>query len=87
MRKKNRKTATSSKWIEDTLPYPARIAFDQDDPALVHALQPIAERGFRVLRVIYNETINPVTSCLAADEVKDLCKLNLTPKRMRLTSN
>jgi len=27
---------------------------------LVHALRPIPEKGFRILRVIYNETRTPV---------------------------
>jgi len=41
---------------------------------LLHALRPIAEHGFRVLRVIYNETVNPVAIVTAYfdDEVKDL---------------
>ena len=61
-------------WIEETLAYPARIEFDRDDPSLVHVLRPIAERGFRVLRVIYNETNGSVTIVTAYfdDEVKDL---------------
>ena len=63
-----------AKWIEDTLAYPAKIDSDRDDPALVHALRPIAENGFRVLRVIYNETVNPVAIVTAYfdDAVKDL---------------
>ena len=61
-------------WIEETLAYPARIEFDRDDPSLVHVLRPIAERGFRVLRVTYNETNDPVTIVTAyfGDVVKDL---------------
>jgi hypothetical protein len=45
-----------------------------DDPSLVHVLRPIDERGFRVLRVIYNETNEPVTIVTAYldDELKDL---------------
>jgi hypothetical protein len=56
------------------LAYLARIESDRDDPTLVYALRPIAERGFRVLRVIYNETVNPVAIVTAYfdDEVKDL---------------
>ena len=73
-RKRIAKRQICSKWIEDTLAYPARTEFDRDDPALVHALRPIAECGFRVLRVIYNETVNPVAIVTAYfdDEVKDL---------------
>ena len=61
-------------WVEETLIYPARMQSDRDDPSLVHVLRPIAERGFRVLRVIYNETNDPVTIVTAYfdDEVKDL---------------
>ena len=63
-----------TQWVEETLSYPARIESDHDDPDLLHALCPIAERGFRVLRVIYNETVNPVAIVTAYfdDEVKDL---------------
>ena len=63
-----------AQWIEETLAYPVKIESDQEDPELLHALRPIAERGFRVLRVIYNETVNPVAIVTAYfdDEVKDL---------------
>jgi hypothetical protein len=63
-----------TEWVEETLTYPARIEMDQDDPDLVHALRPIAERNFRVLRVIYNETVGPVAIVTAYfdDEVKNL---------------
>ncbi|WP_126443770.1 DUF4258 domain-containing protein [Sulfuricystis multivorans] len=47
-------------WIAATLEHPARTENDPDDPELAHALRPIAERGFRVLRVIYNERCEPV---------------------------
>ncbi len=63
-----------TQWIEDTLAYPARIESDQEDSELLHALRPITEHGFRVLGVIYNETVNPVAivSAYFDDEVKDL---------------
>ena len=62
------------KWVEDTLAYPARIESDTDDSDLAHALRPIPERNFRVLRVIYNEAVSPVAIVTAYfdDEVKDL---------------
>ncbi|MCP5126491.1 MAG: DUF4258 domain-containing protein [Gammaproteobacteria bacterium] len=61
-------------WIKDALEYPARIESDLDDGNVVHVLRPIAERGFRVLRVIYNETANPhvVVTAYFDNEVKDL---------------
>jgi hypothetical protein len=49
-----------AQWIEDTLAYTARIESDQEDSQLLHALRPIAEHGFRVSRLIYNKTVNPV---------------------------
>ncbi|MCK7580989.1 MAG: hypothetical protein MZV65_38825 [Chromatiales bacterium] len=52
-----------------------------EDPDLLHALRPIAERGFRVLRVIYNDTRDPAGAVVTAyfdDTVKDLCKPNST---------
>ena len=54
--------------------YPVRIESDHENSELLHALRPIAEHGFRVLRVIYNETVNPVAIVTAYfdDEMKDL---------------
>lgn len=47
---------------------------DLEDPDLVHALLAIPEKGFRVLRVIYNETKEPVMVVTAFfdEQVKDL---------------
>ena len=59
-RKRIMKRKIRTEWIEITLTHPARLENDQVDPTLVHALRPIPERGFRVLRVIYNETTDPV---------------------------
>jgi hypothetical protein len=61
-------------WIKDALDYPARIESDPDDGILVHVLRPIAERGFRVLRVIYDETVDPlvVVTAYFDSEVNDL---------------
>jgi hypothetical protein len=56
------------------LQHPARIESDSEDDSLVHVLYPVPERGFRILRVIYNETVDPVTIVTAYfdDEVNDL---------------
>ena len=72
--RKNSDSPIRAQWLDDTLAYPARIESDQEDSELLHALRPIAEHGFRVLRVIYNETVNPVAIVTAYfdDEVKDL---------------
>lgn len=50
--KRCRKRNIREEWIADTLSHPARTENDFDDPALVHALRAIPEKGFRVLRVI-----------------------------------
>jgi len=48
-------------WIREALENPATIEQDTHDSDLVHALWPVAEKGFRILRVIYNETVHPVS--------------------------
>lgn len=61
-------------WIAKALDHPARIENDAEDGSLVHVLYPVPECAFRVLRVIYNETVDPVAIVTAYfdDEVKDL---------------
>lgn len=63
-----------TEWIAAALAHPARTENDMDDPNLAHALLSIPEQGFRVLRVIYNETVDPVAVITAYfdDEVADL---------------
>lgn len=46
-------------WVRRVLMHPHLRLPDTEDPDLVHALAPIAERGDRVLRVVYNETTDP----------------------------
>ena len=46
-------------WVVRVLQNPQKTEPDAEDPQLRHALGTIAEYGDRVLRVIYNETINP----------------------------
>ncbi|MBK9027138.1 MAG: DUF4258 domain-containing protein [Propionivibrio sp.] len=72
--KRLRRRKIEIEWIEVALSQPARTENDFNDPTLVHALVAIAEKGFRVLRVIYNETVDPVTIVTAYfdDEVTDL---------------
>jgi hypothetical protein len=61
-------------WIQRALEQPARIESDREDETLLHALYPVPERSFRVLRVIYNETLDPaaVVTAYFDDEVTDL---------------
>ena len=54
-RKRCIKRKIREEWIVATLEHPARTENDLDDPTLAHALRPIPEKGFRVLRVIYSE--------------------------------
>lgn len=46
-------------WIAETLAQPVATETVPDDPELRHALRPIADFGYRVLRVIFNATRNP----------------------------
>lgn len=61
-------------WVAVALAHPARTENDSVDPTLVHALLAIPERGFRILRVIYNEAVDPVAVVTAYfdDGVTDL---------------
>ena len=58
-------------WVQQAIDYPIRTQSDDEDPQLVHALWAVPERGFRVLRVIYNEAVDPVAVVTAyfEDEV------------------
>ena len=47
-------------WIRSALDNAVEMMDDWQDPDLTHALWPVPEREFRVLRVIYNETLEPV---------------------------
>lgn len=47
-------------WIERVLAKPERIANDESDPVLRHAIGRIPEYGNRVLRVVYNGSVEPV---------------------------
>lgn len=60
-KKRCTKRRINQDWIVATLEHPARTENDRNDPTLVHALRAIPEKGFRVLRVIYNETVDPVS--------------------------
>lgn len=73
-RKRILKRKIRTEWIEFTLAYPARTENDDVDPTLAHALRSIPEKGFQILRVIYNETTDPVTVVTAYfdNEVSDL---------------
>jgi hypothetical protein len=46
-------------WIDRVLRFPSKTESDKKDPDLRHALAPISEHGNRILRVVYNPTVNP----------------------------
>lgn len=46
-------------WIAETMAQPTATKADPNDPQLRHALRPIAEFDYRVLRVIFNKNRIP----------------------------
>ena len=46
-------------WVAQTMAEPLVIEPDPDDPELRHALRPIPDFGYRVLRVVFNQTRTP----------------------------
>lgn len=46
-------------WLRQALATPDRTERDRIDPELVHAFRRIAARDDRVLRVVYNDSVNP----------------------------
>jgi hypothetical protein len=73
-RKRCARRGVALEWIGQAMIRPARTESDAEDANLAHALYPVPERAFRVLRVIYNETRDPVAVVTAYfdDTVKDL---------------
>jgi hypothetical protein len=73
-RKRIARRGIREEWIKAALEHPGRTENDSTDPDLAHALRPITDRGFRVLRVIYNENTTPFTIVTAYfdDTVTDL---------------
>ena len=53
-RKRCLRRGIALEWISQALARPARTENDADDDSLAHALYPVPERAFRVLRVICN---------------------------------
>ena len=49
-----------AEWIRAALETAVKLEEDVHDSDLMHALWPVPEKGFRTLRVIYNETVEPV---------------------------
>ena len=46
-------------WVTRVLAKPERTEKDRYDPSLTHALARIAERDDRILRVVYNASVEP----------------------------
>lgn len=53
--KRIRQRKIKLEWIAAALENPDNIENDTDDPMLLHALKEIPEKGFKKLRVIFNE--------------------------------
>jgi hypothetical protein len=58
-RKRCARRGIKEAWIREALESPAIVEQDLSDSDLVHAIWPVPEKGFRILRVIYNETAHP----------------------------
>lgn len=55
------KRGIKAEWIEIVVNEPDTTKPDEEDPTLVHAIKVIPEKGFKALRVVYNETTEPFT--------------------------
>ena len=59
--KRLRQRKIKPEWIRAAIENPDRTENDAEDHTLAHALKAIPEKGFKILRVVYNETTEPVT--------------------------
>ncbi|MEY6430843.1 DUF4258 domain-containing protein [Thioalkalicoccus limnaeus] len=69
-RKRCARRGIQERRIREALENPATIEQDIHDSDLAHALWPVPEKGFRILRAIYNETVHPVAVVTAFFEAK-----------------
>lgn len=60
-RKRLQQRRIQEKWLITAISEPDSLEDDAEDGTLIHALKLIPEKGFKRLRVIYNETTEPVT--------------------------
>ncbi|PKO25965.1 MAG: DUF4258 domain-containing protein [Betaproteobacteria bacterium HGW-Betaproteobacteria-8] len=60
-KKRMGKRKVKIEWVQAALDHPDIIENDKEDVRLAHALKAIPDRGFKVLKVVYNETTDPVT--------------------------
>ena len=59
--KRMRQRKIKLEWVRAAIENPDTTENDVEDHALVHALKMIPGKGFKRLRVIYNETTEPLT--------------------------
>jgi hypothetical protein len=59
-KKRIRQRKIMLEWVEAAIESPDKTENDAEDHTLTHALKAIPERGSKKLRVIYNETTEPV---------------------------
>jgi hypothetical protein len=57
----NQQRKIKPEWIRAAIENPDKTENDAADHTLAHALKAIPEKGFKILRVVYNETTEPVT--------------------------
>jgi hypothetical protein len=60
-RKRLQQRKIHEKWIIAAISEPDSLEIDGEDGTLMHALKTVPEKGFKRLRVIYNETTEPFT--------------------------
>ncbi len=71
-RKRCARRGIKEAWIGEALENPAATEEDMNDSDIVHALWPVPEKGFRILRVVYNETVRPVAVVTAFFDSKTI---------------
>jgi hypothetical protein len=59
--KRLRQRKIKPEWVRVAIENPDKTENDAEDHTLAHALKAIPEKGFKILRVVYNETTEPVT--------------------------
>ncbi len=47
-------------WVESALENYVRTSYDPDDSSLIHVYWPVPEKGYKVLKVIYNKSVDPI---------------------------
>lgn len=54
-----RERGIKTEWLKQVLAYPQDVTSDKHDARLTHRTRPIQENDGRVLRVVYNHSVEP----------------------------